>query len=65
MYMYLIQLIAILEASVSLTIMWIIFLSMEMIMITSFTLDISIFPFHKDFSPSGKQLEDHKLAHEL
>ena len=24
-----------------------------------------IVPFHKDVSPSGKQLEEHKLAHEL
>ena len=24
-----------------------------------------IVPFHKDFSPSGKQLEHRKLAHEL
>ena len=26
---------------------------------------ISIVPFHKDFSPSGEQLELHKLAHQL
>ena len=24
-----------------------------------------IVPFHKDFSPSGEQLEHHKLAHDL
>ena len=24
-----------------------------------------IVPFHKDFSPSGEQLEQRKLAHEL
>ena len=26
---------------------------------------VSIVPFHKDFSPSGEQLEHRKLAHEL
>ena len=26
---------------------------------------ISIVPFHKDFSPSGEELEHRKLAHEL
>ena len=39
--------------------------------ITSHNYDItnvypdSIVPFHKDFSPSGEQLELRKLAHEL
>ena len=28
------------------------------------TLSGTIVPFHKDFSPSGKQLEHRKLAHE-
>ena len=27
--------------------------------------DATIVPFHKDFSPSGEQLEHHKLVHEL
>ena len=26
---------------------------------------VSIVPFHKDFSPSGEQLEHRKLAHDL
>ena len=26
---------------------------------------VPIVPFHKDFSPSGEQLEHRKLAHEL
>ena len=26
---------------------------------------VQVVPFHKDFSPSGEQLEHRKLAHEL
>ena len=29
------------------------------------TMDYTIVPFNKDFSPSGEQLEHRKLGHEL